>query len=620
MFRTPENIESRIASDIAETELRGMPPERDGVYTADAVALEVGSSIRSAFPDSDILTLPDMDEPPKGIEGDVAVAMFPLSRVLRRSPRIIADTVAVHMASDAGRVGDYVDSAQAVGPYVNVVLDRSNIFAGVMSDVMDFDSSTYGHGSAMGKEVHVIDFSAPNIAKKLGIQHLPTTVVGEVLARISEANGAKAVRINHLGDFGTPFGKVLLGVERYGFDFRSTDPIGQMHQLYVRIHAEASADERVAAAAREKFMLLEQGDPELVSMWSRLRELNVAENEELYSELGVRFDTTIGESYYVEPAQSIVNRLIDSGIARTDGTGAVFVPGDTIMEYLGDGRRIGNVLLRKSDGSTLYATRDLAAIEHRIRTFSPTMIEYVVGSEQSEHFAAVFAIAGLSGLVKPETRLVHTKIGMLSGSSGKKLSSREGKTQSMADIMDDAYRTALASVQERGVVTGPDEQRALARVIANAAVSFPILRKDPSGNTTMRDQTGRAGEARTAHQIQYTHARAAQILSSEGAPTVEDMRRARYEGQITDTEWRLIKAVMDYPGSVEKAGIDRLPSHIASSTAEVAAAFNAFYEATRITGETNRDLMVARFALTMAAKSTLGAGLDTLNIGAPDRM
>lgn len=614
MFTTPENIAHSVASNIEQVLDKPLPTVGSEPYAMQAVGDEVDHQTRLAYSDIEAGTiLLDLDEPPKGVNADVAAAMFPLAKVLRLPPNIIAETVAKSIADDS--TARFIDSAEAVGPYVNVSLDRPNTIGRVLSDV--FDSPAYGTNSSATGETHVLDYSAPNIAKKLGVQHLPTTIVGESLARISEANGARAVSINHLGDFGTPFGKVLLGVEKYGFDFDSADPIGQMHEIYVRIHAESKEDPETAAAAREKFMLLEKGDHELVALWSRLRELNVDENEQMYKELGIKFDATIGESYYVEAAQAITDRLLKAGIARVDEEGVVFVPGETIMEYLDDGRRIGNIVLRKRDGSTLYATRDLAAIEHRVREFEPAMIEYIVGSEQSEHFAAVFAIAGMSGIVRPETRLVHTKIGMLSGVSGKKLSSRDGTTQTMSNIMEDAYYAALASIQQRGKISDPDAQSALARVIANGAVAYPILKKDPSANTAFRDEADRAREARIAGSIQYTHARAAHILASEGAPTLDEMRQSRIDDPITDTEWRLVRAVMNYPAAVKKAGEDRSPSYVAGSVAEVAAAFNAFYEADSIRGAATRERMVARTALTQAAQITLHAGLELLNINAP---
>lgn len=616
MFTTPNEIARSVESDIDRVHATPPPTVSSGQYAMEAVGAEINHQIQSAYPSAEAGDISlDPDDPPKNVNADVAVAMFPLARVLRSLPVDIAQTVAGHMGSDG--MAHYIDSVQTVGPYVNVTLDRPTIFGKVISDV--FDSPGYGTNSSATGETHVLDFSAPNIAKKLGMQHLPTTVVGESLARISEANGAKAVRINHLGDFGTPFGKVLLGVRRYGFDFSSADPIGQMHDIYVRINAEANENPATAAAAREMFKSLEEGDRDLVTLWLRLRELNIHENEQLYKELGIKFDATIGESYFVKDAHAIIDRLLETGIARVDDAGAVVVPGKTIMEYLDDDRQIGNVLLRKSDGSTLYATRDLAAIEHRVREFGPTMIEYVVGSEQREHFAAVFAIAGMSGIVRPETRLVHTKIGMLSGVSGKKLSSRDGKTQTMSDIMGAAYHSALASIQERGNVSDPDEQRTLARVVANGAVTYPILMKDPSANTAFRDEADRAKEARVAGSIQYTHARATHVLSSEGAPALDEMRQSRID-DMTETEWRLVRAVMNYPAAVKKAGDERSPSYIAGSVAEVAAAFNAFYEANLIRDVNERDRMLARFALTQAAQTTLHTGLQLLNINAPRHM
>lgn len=610
MFMPPENIQSQIDSELSVIQAAAAPQVHNEPYAKELLAHEFSNAVQQTFEKNSVPVLLNLDQPPKGIVGDVAIAMFPLSKIVRRSPQEIANLVADSIQTQTTNS----QQVEPVGPYVNILLNRPPVLAQVLTDVKN--DQLYGTNDSASGEVHVIDYSAPNIAKKLGIQHLPTTVVGESLARISHANGAKTIRINHLGDFGTPFGKVLLGVDTYGFDFDSSDPVGQMHDLYVRINAEAKNDEQVASAARKKFMQLEQGDPRLVALWSKLRELNMNENEKLYHELGIEFDATIGESYFVQPAQDLVTRLVKQGIAKAEGDNVAYVPGEAVMEYLNDGRQIGNVLLRKSDGSTLYATRDLATIQQRVKDFDPSMIEYVVGSEQSEHFIAVSAIAAMSGIAPSTLQLRHTKIGMLAGSGGKKLSSRDGKTQTMDDMLKSAYEAALADVQERGRITDPQEQKKLAQGIARGAISYPILKKDPSANTSYRTEAERAEEAKLAAQIQYAHARATSILEQNTPEGHDSFPNA---GDISDAEWRLVKAVMDFPDAVKDANIKRSPSQVAASTAEVAAAFNGFYEALSV-----KKMATARIAagigLTRAAQVTLQQGLGILNIPAPKKM
>lgn len=617
MNRLPESILSQVAAEelavqtrIAESEAIERP-HPTGTIVDESLQVSLGESIHEVYgtPIEAVPELPLSDPPAHiGEAFDVAAGMFPLARVVRKSPADISGEVADKIQS-APR--PYLAAVRATGPYVNMQLDRPTLYDQVIREAVS-QGDAYGHSDSLAGSTVFIDYSSPNIAKRLGLQHAPTTFVGEALARINEAAGANVVRANHLGDFGTPFGKVLVGLERYGDPERlARDPVGHMHELYVRINDEAKDDDNLNEAARAAFAELERGDPRRLAQWEQLRAANILENEQLYARLGIHFDTTVGESFFADPAQDIVEELLDRGIAE-ENDGVVLVPAE----------RTGSIplVLRKSDGATLYGTRDLAALRYRTQTYHPDRIKYVVGAEQAGQLAGVFAVAEQAGLIAPG-QAQHVKLGLLANPGGKKMSSRMGMTATFEGVLDDAVATAAQSLVER--YADQPERAAdiprLAEALGIGAVAYTILRKDPGADTELSADAGAARDAGTAGYLQYTHARAGSVVRK--SEMSDDELLSGPLSFAAPQEWAVARAVMEYPVEVARAARSDGPHHVARSLETLAGEFSRLYQSdVSILGAPTQELRRSRVAAARAVQIVLRNGLELLTVEAPDQI
>lgn len=595
----------RLAEPAIEPDFRESP----GVQIPQEIVREV-ESIASREYGTDATGSLEAGNPPGHVEdADVAIAMFPLAKVARTSPARISQTVAAQFPLDGTLP---VESAVATGPYLNVRYQRGGVYDDVLADVLG-RGPAYGHVATQAGKVIQIDYSSPNIAKKLGLQHAPTTIVGEALARINEAAGAHVIRTNHLGDFGTPFGKVLVGLDRYVDHAKlADDPVAHMHELYVRVNNEAKTDESMNVAARQAFAALEQGDPQTVARWESLRAANIAENQVLYDRLGVHFDTVVGESYFSDSAQEIIDELVAAGIAREEAGAVVVLPENAAGNPL---------LLRKSDGSTLYGARDLAALRYRMNRYQPDEIKYVVGAEQAEQLESVFTVAALARIIPERATASHVKLGLLADKSGKKLSSRSGMTDTLESVLDTAATSAADSLRER--YAGQPERLArvpeLAEMLGTGAVAYSVLRSEPGSNTVISEGTGATRDAGTAGYLQYTHARAGSVVR-KAEINDEELAASGYS-YARPEEWAVAKAVMDYPMSVARAAETNGPHHVARALETVAARFSTMYQSREIPiVSADGELRRSRVALTRAVQHVLHNGLDLLGIKAPDHI
>lgn len=611
MLHTPESIQHAIDTDLERLRSKPHVEPLSYSYTLDGVTSEVRGLYADTFPG---IELPELDvvAPPKGIEADLAAPAFTLSRLLRKAPAAIAGEVVAH-SDPAGT--ETIAQVEQIGPYVNVGLNREAVFSSVVDEANRLNEA-YGNSNTMRDETHIIDYSSPNGSKLMGFQHTRTTFVGEANARIQEANGAKVVRTNYFGDFGKPTGKILLAIEKYGLDLDGSDPVRDMNDLYVRISRETKDDPVLNAEADLFAARLEEGDPEVVRIWEKIRGLSIEENDRLYQKLGINFDTTVGESHFVEGAHEIADDLLRRGIAIEDD-GAVIVPAQTIKDATGE-KNAEILMLRNSRGKTTYGARDLAAIRYRIETYGATSIEYVVGAEQGGYLSAVFAVAGLSGIAKG-VGLHHTELGLLLNSAGKKMSSRDGSALPLIDQMDEEYTKSLSAIRAKGTIVDEEEQRKLAEALGYGNIVYPIVSKDPSTNIALGGDISQFSEAGSAGYVQYSHARAASVVRESGVDSL-GLVRARLDTAPTEAEWRLTKTLMNFPAAVRAAGTEYSPAHIASSIEEIASAFNTFYQLDSIRSAPTPERRVARLALTNAVRVALRNGLNLLNVGAPQKM
>ncbi len=613
MFIVPDSIERRVGAEEAAIQSRLRQPVPLATETTlQEVYGAVEADVAHVIADTYDLAEPDVviDDIPGHLDHmDIAVPMFPYARAARTSPTVIGQVV----GSSLGPVLPMgIDSVETTGPYVNMRLDRPQLFDAGLREVLT-QGSAYGKGNVQHGKTVFIDYSSPNIAKHLGIQHIPTTIVGESLARINEAEGAHVVRANYLGDFGTPFGKILVGIDRYGDPVElAADLVGQMHTLYVRVNREVKTDPELSEAVRDASARLENSDPEAMRVWEAAREANIAENDALYERLGIHFDTTAGESYFANSGQELIDELLDQGIA-VEENGVVVIPASDDTDPL---------VLRRSDGSTLYGTRDLAALRYRVERYNPDIIKYVVGAEQSGHFASVFAVAALSRIIKSRDQVEHVKLGLFADQTGRKLSSRSGATDAFADLVDNAIATAHDSLTER--YTDQPERLAdvpeLARKLGIAAIMYSVLRREASSNTVITPDLGVTREAGTAGYLQYTHARANSIVERAGLSDNELL-----DGELaftTDAEWRVARAIMAFPDSVARAAETNGPHYIAKALEDLAGAFSTMYQARDISILSAEDPNIrrSRVALTRSVQVVLQNGLQLLNIEAPDRI
>lgn len=611
-FEMPGRIQESIDDDLNALRAKEPTTPLDHVYHSDTVVDEIQSVVHAAY------TLPDNMEitpvqPPKGIEADLAVPAFVLAPSLKKPPVVIANEVSKSFADDPDATPT-IETLQAVGPYINVGLNREASVTAVVDDTLAL-GDRYGDSDAMAGQTRVIDYSSPNASKLMGFQHTRTTFVGESNARIQQANGADVIRTNYVGDYGKPTGKILLAATLYSLDLDGPDPVRQMNDLYVRIGREISADPALNDAADRFAARLEEGDPEVLSLWEKIRTLSVAENNALYDSLNIHFDTTIGESSFIHDAGQITDELLRRGIAIEDD-GAVIVPADTVKGVT-DAKTAELLMLRNSRGKTTYGSRDLAALKYRMDTYGASSVEYVVGAEQAGYLDAVFGVAALAGIIRDRDTVHHTRLGLLQNANGKKMSSRDGSAIPLIDEMAKKYSEAHASITARGVITDPREQEALAKTLGYGNIVYPIVSKDPTANIALGESGSDLGKEGTAGYVQYSHARAASVLRNLQEPLP---RTTQLGAAPTEAEWRLTKAIMDLPTAVKKAGAEYSPAPIATSVETISSAFNTFYQLDSIRNAPNQEQRLARYALTQAAEIALNKGLTLLNVGAPNKM
>jgi arginyl-tRNA synthetase len=383
-----------------------------------------------------------------------------------------------------------------------------------------------------------------------------------------------------------------------------------MHALYVRVNKETKTNPDLAQEARDEFMALEQGDSQNTKIWEMMRAANIAENDALYKSIGVKFDTTIGESSYVSSGQAIVGELIAKGIAQIGEDDSVYIPStdDSTLP----------LVIRKADGSSLYGTRDLAAIRHRVNTLGATSIKYVVGAEQASYFDTIFAVARQAGILPDASDAKHVKIGLLLNGDGKKVSSRSGEATSFQSVLDNAITSAQHYVQAVGHDISPAEVMDLAKKFGLGSVAFGVLGNDISKNSVVPCEV-KPDDA--SIYAQTTHARANQIIEQSRGFTGTQAEGGDFEYQHPD-EWLLAKALMEVPAAVAKAAEQDGPHHVASALQIVASAFNKMYRnpELRIIDRQLQTVSRSRWALSEVTRATLHDGLRLLAIEVPDKI
>ncbi|QVX00810.1 arginine--tRNA ligase [Enterococcus faecium] len=535
-------------------------------------------------------------ENPKSAEhGDVAFPAFSLAKVYRKAPQQIAADLA-----------EKIDSAnfekiEVVGPYLNFFMNKEFISKKVLQTVVK-EKEHYGDSNIGNQGTVPIDMSSPNIAKPISMGHLRSTVIGNSIGFIMEKIGYQPIRINHLGDWGTQFGKLIVAYKKWGTEEAvKAEPINELLRLYVQFHEVAETEPELNEEARAWFKRLEEGDEEAIQLWQWFRDESMKEFNKIYDLLEVRFDSLNGEAFYNDKMDEIVKLLEEKHLLNED-KGAEIVD---LSAY-----DLNPALIKKSDGATLYITRDLAAALYRKRTYDFKQSLYVVGNEQSYHFKQLKAVLKEMGFDWSDD-MHHIPFGLIT-QGGKKLSTRKGKIVLLEEVLNEAIQSAKEQISEKN----PDLENkdAVAKQVGVGAVIFHDLKNDRLNTFDFNLEEVVRFEGETGPYVQYTHARAVSLLEKAGFVPSETADYALND----DTSWEVVKLVQKYPETVLSAGEKYEPSVIAKHAIKLAQAFNKYYAHTKILADDEQK--EARLALVYAVTVLLKEDLRLLGLHAPDKM
>lgn len=533
-----------------------------------------------------------IEVPPNSELGDYSFPCFALSRKLKKNPSEISKELSSKIKSPE------FEKVEAVGPYLNFFLNPIKLSDRVLKEISS-KKDKYGSSDIGKKKVIVIDMSSPNIAKPFGIGHLRSTIIGNSVANISQFNGYKTVRINYLGDWGTPFGKIIAGYKKFGNSKKlEKDPIKHLYEIYVK----ASRNSEFEEIGRRWFKKLESGDEEAVSLWKKFRELSLSEFNKIYDLLGVKFDVISGESFYNNKMSSIIKELEKKNLLK-ESEGARIVD---LKKY-----NLGVVLIQKSDGTTLYATRDITAAIHRRKKYNADFIFYEVGSEQKLHFQQIFKTLELMGYSWAKN-LRHIDHGLYLGRDGRKFSTRKGKTIFMADILQETKSLARQELSKRQEKIPKSELEKRSLLIARAAIVYGDLKNHRSQDVVFDIKRFLEFEGNTGPYLLYSYARARSIL-----------RKARHKSSIektksvTEKEKELILELSKFPEVVKSAHEQLSPNLIANYAFSLSQKFNEFYQSTKVIGSDEEKF---RLSLVDSFSQVLRNSLGLLGIETIERM
>lgn len=526
--------------------------------------------------------------------GDFALPCFKYARELRKSPQAIAQDFASRLP-ECG----FIERTEVAGGYLNFYLDRAGRVRDVLTEREGKAELAALRESNAGKTV-CIDYSSINIAKPFHIGHLMSTAIGGSLYRIYKYLGWKPVGINHLGDWGTQFGKLLAAYEKWGDKTRPLT-LNDMLSLYVRFTEESEKDPELAERGRTEFLRIERGEPDAVRTYELFKSTTLAEVNKVYDRLGIVFDSYNGEAFYNDKMQPIIDELDAKGLTEiSDGAKIVRL----------DDYGMPPCLITRSDGATLYATRDLAAAEYRAKTYRFAKSLYVVATQQNLHFRQLFKVLELMGREWAKD-LVHVQFGMVSY-EGQPLSTRHGHVVFLADVIENTVSAARRIIEEKNPALENKEETA--ESVGVGAVMFFALGTQRIKDVDFNYDKVLSFEGETAPYLQYTHARCRSVLAKADKPADYD------PALLTDDDsYAVIKLLADWNDTVREAAEKYEPSIVARRLIDIAQAYNRFYISGRIITD-DAPLTAARLKLTETVADTLREGLDLLLIKAPDRM
>jgi len=536
-------------------------------------------------------------EVPKSYDlGDYAFPAFILSKVYRKAPQQIAPELVEKIDQDG------FDKVEAVGPYVNFFLDKKsfskNVLAAILQKKEGYGQQDLGHAGNVP-----IDMSSPNIAKPMSMGHLRSTVIGNSLAELLKKANYNPIKINHLGDWGTQFGKLIEAYKLWGSEEEvRKDPINTLLKYYVHFHEVDEKQPELDDEARAWFKKLEDGDEEATNLWQWFRDESLKFFKSIYQKLGIDFDSYNGESFYNDKMDEVVDLLEQKNLLQ-ESRGAEIVD----LEKYG----LNPALIKKTDGTTLYITRDLAAALYRYRTYNFVQSLYVVGNEQTNHFKQLKAVLKEMGYEWADD-IHHIPFGLIT-SGGKKLSTRKGNIILLEDVLNDAVDLAKKQIAEKNPDLPNKDQ--VAEDVGVGAVIFHDLKNERLNNFDFNLEEVVRFEGETGPYVQYSHARAMSILRKAGDV---DLENAQLAGLNDEESWEVVRQLSNFPAMVRRAVEEYEPSVIAKYSIHLSKSFNKYYAHTKVL--TDDDKKDSRLAMVASVAIVLKESLRLLGVNAPNEM
>ncbi len=541
-----------------------------------------------------------VEEPKRKDQGDLSVPVFTIAKVAQTGvPAVLKD---VQDAIASSPLSAYFAQVAPMGGFLNLRLDPAGIAKAIVGDFLAHGSA-FGNSDAHQGETVVIDYSSPNIAKPFSIGHLRSTIIGHALGNLLEKTGAKVVRINHLGDFGTQFGKIIYAFQTFGDRAKvERDPINELVKLYVEYHERAKEHPEMDDAARAIFTALEQGDPTYTALWQWFREVSLQDYMQVYKLLDVHFDSYNGEAFYNDKMQPVIDELAQKGLLKEDD-------GAMIVDL---GEDIPPALIQKKDGSTLYITRDLAALFYRKNTYHFDRALYVVGNEQKLHFEQLKKVVRLMGYPEAE-KVEHVNFGLVL-QDGKKMSTRKGKVVKLVDVLHEAIELSKAYIAEKN----PDlaDQDAISTKIGVSAIIFNDLKNYRANDFEFNLEDMVKFEGQTGPYLQYTSVRITSILNLEPFQMDGDVDFALL---AAEPAFEIVKTIGQYKSTVEKAAAEASPSIVAKYLLSLAALFNSYYAKERVNVEDAKERKTKKHLIAMV-RAVLNDGMRLLGMQVIEKM
>lgn len=538
-----------------------------------------------------------IEVPPRPEMGDYAFPCFQLAKVMRKAPNMISGELAENINKDG------FEKVEQLGPYVNFFVDKGVFSKNTIEKVLE-EGDNYG-ASNIGEGKNVcVEYSSPNIAKPFHVGHLFTTAIGNALYKMYKKEGYNAIGINHLGDWGTQFGKLISAYHRWvDEEALEADPIKELLRIYVKFHDEAEKDPSLEDEGRAYFKALENGDPEAEVLWKRFRDLSLKEFERVYDILGVNFDSYNGEAFYNDKMEVVVNELKEKKLL-VESNGARVV---MLEDY-----NMPPCIVLKADGASIYATRDLAAAMYRKKTYDFYKSIYVVGTPQALHFKQVFKVLELAGH-EWANDCVHVGFGLVKFAD-RKLSTRKGEVVLLDDLIRESVEKTLEVINEKNPELENKEE--VAKKIGVGAVIFTYLKNSREKDIVFDWKEILSFDGETGPYVQYAYARAKSILRrAEGIS-----KEVEYSKLSSKEEFELVKTLDNFKNQILLA-LDKLePSIVTRYTIEVAKAFNKFYNAHSILNLEDEVLKATRLKLVEASAQVIKNGLDLLGIDVVEKM